>query len=133
MNKLTAEWVKKAEDDLGVARKLLRGRTQYPDQVCFHCQQAAEKYLKAMLQDTGVAFPRTHDILQLVDLLIPIDGTLRRFRRGAKALTRYAVEYRYPGLKATPRQARAVYVKASLFRVEIRKRLKLPTRRSGKT
>ena len=41
MNKLTAEWIKKADDDFDVARRLLRGRGQYPDQVCFHCQQAA--------------------------------------------------------------------------------------------
>jgi len=125
MNKLTAEWVKKAEDDLGVARKLLRGRLRYPDQVCFHCQQAIEKYLKAMLQEAGVAFPKTHDLLQLVDLLIPVDNTLRRLRRGTATLTRYAVDYRYPGLETTPRQARSAYAKAAVFRKEIRKRLKL--------
>lgn len=125
MNRLTAEWVKKAEDDLGVARKLLRGRVQYPDQICFHCQQAIEKYLKALLQESGVPFPRTHDLLQLVDLLIPLDGTLCRLRRGTATLTRYAVDYRYPGLRTTPRQARAAYAKAAVFRTEIRKRLKL--------
>lgn len=80
-----------------------------------------------MLQEAGVPFPRTHDILQLVDLLAPLDSTLRRLRRGAKALTRYAVDYRYPGSRATPRQARAAHVKATVFRAEIRKRLGLRT------
>jgi HEPN domain-containing protein len=125
MKKLTAEWVKKAEDDFRVAQRLLRGRVQFPDQICFHCQQAIEKYLKAMLQEAGVPFPKTHDILQLIDLLIPIDRTLRRLRRGSRRLTRYAVDYRYPGLHTTVRQARAAYAKGTLFRAEIRKRLGL--------
>jgi HEPN domain-containing protein len=31
--------------------------------VCFHCQQAVEKYLKAFLKELGVAVPRIHDLL----------------------------------------------------------------------
>jgi HEPN domain-containing protein len=31
--------------------------------VCFHCQHAAEKYLKALLQEGGLVVPRTHDLV----------------------------------------------------------------------
>lgn len=35
----------------------------------FHCQQAAEKVFKAALSDMGIAFPRTHDLGSLADML----------------------------------------------------------------
>ena len=44
MTKLTAEWVRKAEVDDRGARQLARSRFPMPDLVCFHWQQAAEKY-----------------------------------------------------------------------------------------
>jgi len=36
---------------------------------CFHCQQAVENLLKALLVFAGVPFPRTHDVLQLFQML----------------------------------------------------------------
>lgn len=71
--------------------------------VGFHCQQAAEKYFKAMLQELGISIPRIHNLTQLIDLLLPYDSTLRPLRRSLKTLTRYAVEFRYPGWSATTR------------------------------
>jgi HEPN domain-containing protein len=35
----------------------------------FHAQQACEKCLKAVLASVGVEFPRTHDLLRLLELL----------------------------------------------------------------
>ena len=125
MKKLTAEWLGKAEDDLDVARTLLKTRPLHTDQICFHCQQAIEKYLKAMLQEAGMPIERTHDIQALLDQLIPSDRTLRSLRRGTKKLTDYAVEYRYPGRHTRPREARAAFQKANQFREQIRKRLGL--------
>jgi HEPN domain-containing protein len=125
MKKLTAEWLAKAEDDLATARKLLRGKPVLADQVAFHSQQAVEKFLKALLQEWSLPVPRTHDIPRLIDLLLPTDNTLRPMRRGTKSLTRYAVEYRYPGLHTSLRQARTATQKAGLFRKEVRKRLGL--------
>src|SRR5262245_42499012 len=101
MKKATAEWLAKAEDDLDAARKLLRGKKPLKDQICFHCQQAAEMFLKALLQEWGLPIHKTHDITALVNQLLPTDQTLRSLRRGSKRLTRYAVEYRYPGIRAT--------------------------------
>ena len=62
MKRETAKWVRKAEQDWEVAHKLA-GETPPPrDIVCFHCQQAAEKYLKALLQESGLVVPKTHDL-----------------------------------------------------------------------
>src|SRR5262249_8357187 len=96
------------------------------DLVCFHCQQAAEKYLKALLQEAGAAVPRTHDLEDLLDLLLPHDATLARLRSRLRFLNRYAVDYRYPDLRATTRQMQAALRHAERVRLESRARLGLP-------
>ena len=63
MKPLTQEWVAKAEADLRIARHA-HAMADPPghDAACFHAQQAAEKYLKALLQERVCPFPRTHDL-----------------------------------------------------------------------
>ena len=91
MKRQTAKWVRKAETDWEVAQKLA-GETPPPrDIVCFHCQQAAEKYLKALLQENGLVVPKTHELADILDLLLPGNATLARLRRQADSLTQYAV------------------------------------------
>ena len=46
------EWVGIANDDFGLAMLLVRQR-RYPALACFHAQQAAEKYIKAVLTAIG--------------------------------------------------------------------------------
>lgn len=61
MKAQTAEWVEKAEGDWNAARQLDRVRKDPNyDSVCFHCQQCAEKYLKARLVEAALSFARTH-------------------------------------------------------------------------
>ena len=109
MKKMTREWVRKAEGDYRLAARLKSGDESFHDQLCFHCQQAAEKYLQAILQELGQPVPRTHILRDLVDLLMPYHGELSSIRRGAKFLTRFAVETRYPGESASKRQADAAF------------------------
>ncbi len=71
----TAQWVLKAEDDMEIARNLAALAKPKRDGACFHCQQSAEKYLKALLQELGLAVPRTHELEDLLDLLLPHDAT----------------------------------------------------------
>jgi HEPN domain-containing protein len=107
MKKLTAEWIRKAEADYRVARKLARSRPPENDFVCFCCQQAAEKLLKALLVQLGLAVPRTHNLEDLLGLLRPHHAALFTLRRGLLFLTRFAVDTRYPGFQARRRQAGA--------------------------
>ena len=58
-------------------------------------QQAAEKAIKAVLVSKGIAFPRTHNIRTLLDLL-PSNIALAQEVMEAPALTDYAVLNRYP-------------------------------------
>ncbi|MFQ6098037.1 MAG: HEPN domain-containing protein, partial [Armatimonadota bacterium] len=56
------QWVAKAASHLGVARHLLSDGSPYVEVICFHAQQAAEKYLKAFLVERQIEFPKTHDL-----------------------------------------------------------------------
>jgi HEPN domain-containing protein len=125
MKRQAAQWVLKAEEDFQVARSLAAETKPKRDAVGFHCQQSAEKYFKALLQELGLSVPKIHDLEAIMDLLLPHDATLKPIRRGLKSLSRYAVEYRYPGWRATSRQMKSALQKAEHVRLEIRTRLGL--------
>src|SRR5260221_9652793 len=101
MKRLTAAWVRKAEAHHLRAVNLARVLRNDHDGVCFHCQQAAEKYLKALLEELGLGVPRTHILRDLAGLLLPHYPVLRTLHRGLKFLTRFAVGIRYPRDDAT--------------------------------
>jgi HEPN domain-containing protein len=107
MKRTTRLWVKKAEDDVEAAATRAAGPTPSHDLVAFHCQQAAEKYLKAVLNQDSLNIPKTHDLEVLLDLLLPAYPALKSHRRGLAALTNFAVAVRYPGKNATRTQATA--------------------------
>ncbi|NUO82559.1 HEPN domain-containing protein [candidate division KSB1 bacterium] len=77
---------------------LQRRRTKpLPDLVCFHCQQAAEKYLKAFLILHEAAFPKTHDLVSLLELCVPFQPEIELLREPMELLNPYSVCFRYPG------------------------------------
>jgi HEPN domain-containing protein len=106
MKRLTAEWVRKAESDYHLAVRAAAENEPFHDQVCFLCQQSAEKYLKALLKEAGASIPRTHELASLLSLVTP-QFQLRGLQRGLEFLSQFAVETRYPGKSATKRQAAA--------------------------
>jgi HEPN domain-containing protein len=126
MKRQTGQWVRKAEEDAEAARDLAVRRPPLRDIVCFHCQQAVEKYLKALLQELSISFPKTHDLEVLLDLLLPHAPTLNTLRRRLDALSNFAVEYRYPVVRATTRQMQTALRTMDRVRTELRARLGLP-------
>jgi HEPN domain-containing protein len=94
---LLREWIGKADADLEVARRMAAeaaDNLRIREIVGFHCQQAAEKYLKALLTRCQIEFPKTHDIKTLLQLAgDPVADSLS----GARWLTPFGVEIRYPG------------------------------------
>ena len=94
---LLREWIEKADADLEVARRMAAeaaDNLRIRKIVGFHYQQAAEKYLKALLTRCQIEFPKTHDIKMLLQLAgdPPAD-----FLRGAQWLSPFGVAIRYPG------------------------------------
>ena len=62
------QWLVRADEDFGLAKQLVLENSPYIHAICFHAQQAAEKYLKAFLVHSNVEFPKTHDIDKLLNL-----------------------------------------------------------------
>ncbi len=124
MNKLTAEWVAKAEGDYATTDRELRvsDRPNY-DTVCFHTQQTAEKYLKAFLQEHGVAFPKTRNLIELLELCLTLDNKLENMRLNLIRLGRYGVNYRYPGETAVKSEAQTAFESVTIIRVNMQARL----------
>jgi HEPN domain-containing protein len=120
MKKLTREWVQKAEGDYIQATQNYHSDHPVYDGVCFHCQQCAEKYLKALLQELGLPITYTHDLEALRVQLLPHHPPLRSFRHGLEFLTDFAVDVRYPGKKARKRQATAALRWVDRVRTEAR-------------
>ena len=107
MQPLTTEWVQKAEGDLTTAQRELRARLNPNyDAACFHAQQCAEKYLKALLQEAQIPFGKTHNLSLLLDLLPERHSGMELLRPTLAILNAYAVEYRYPGESAEKEVAR---------------------------
>ncbi|MFQ5649928.1 MAG: HEPN domain-containing protein [bacterium] len=77
-----------------------------PDLVCFHCQQAAEKYLKAHLIFHRVRFPKSHDLMLLLDLSLESAPGLEVHRELFELLNPYSVQLRYPGEESTLEEAK---------------------------
>jgi len=100
------EWIHKAEEDYTVATTLARKRKQpTPSAVCFHCQQCAEKYLKAFLVQNAIVFRRIHDLLELHKLCLPVNPSFELIADLLDQLNPYSVEFRYPCEEATVEEA----------------------------
>lgn len=124
---LVREWVTKAEEDYASLEILARQqKRRVTDSVCFHAQQCAEKYLKALLTAHGIPPPRTHDLVSLAKSLRAKEPAVELVKDLCHGLNPYAIENRYPGEYATRRQMRLACKAAKEIRRFVRARLKLP-------
>jgi len=93
---LAREWFDRGDNDLRSAQHLLTMPDPPYENIGFHTQQRAEKYLKGFLLYHGIRFEWRHDLSYLIDLSLPVTEKLARFREDSDLLTPYAVEFRYP-------------------------------------
>ena len=92
----TKAWMIKAWRDLETARRAATGQPPFYDVAVYHCQQAAEKAVKAFLVHHGKAYEKTHDIEVLIDLASEVESSFSKLADAADALTPYATRFRYP-------------------------------------
>jgi len=124
--RVVRQWVEKAEEDLTNAEYTLTLREKCPlGTVCFHAQQCAEKYLKALLTLHAVPFPKTHDLPELL-LGIPQGVGVRLRPPDVAMLNRYSIEGRYPGDWEPITRADAEQAVATARRVRDAIRVHLP-------
>lgn len=91
---LARGWMLKGDSDRSTAEQVLHGPGPF-DTGCFHCQQAGEKYLKAILALGGQPILQTHDLEDVYNLCLGVAPGLVLDRLELSTLTPYAVQVRY--------------------------------------
>lgn len=114
----TRLWLSHAADDLEVAEILLAHDPPKANAAAYHCQQAAEKYLKAFLVYHGHRPPYTHSLEALLDLATGYENALEKLYDAVRPLAPFAVDIRYPGtsISATREEATTALTQARKVR-----------------
>jgi HEPN domain-containing protein len=103
---IVRSWYRKAVSDLAYAELGLSSGETFRAGAVYHCQQAAEKALKALLCLSGATPPKNHDLVRLIEILRP-SFDMQQFLKEAEFLTPMAAEFRYPGECDQPSEATA--------------------------
>jgi len=90
------EWMEIADRDFDSAYILNEAARRHYEIICYHCAQAAEKYLKGYLVYHDVVPRKTHDLSFLNSLCIEKDGTFTDIQALCDFLTTFATDIRYP-------------------------------------
>ncbi len=99
MEQETKKWIDLADMDYGVAEHLFK--TYYPKSceiICYHCQQSAEKAIKAIIIEYGTqgGLPKLHDLSFLLNQIKNIVNIDEKYYDYEDSLTPYGVAVRYP-------------------------------------
>lgn len=90
------EWFKYADEDSQMAEIAMKENGP-PNQICFHAQQKAEKYLKGFLEFHGTRFEKQHQLPYLLEMAEVVDESLSELEEDIFLLNRFYIETRYPG------------------------------------
>jgi len=92
----TLEWLYFADADFDSAQILNNAYRKHSEIICYHCQQAVEKYLKAFLCYNGVIPPKIHVLETLCALCSEFDSSFNNIAKDCAYLSPFAVHARYP-------------------------------------
>lgn len=95
-------WFKKAESDIKTIENNFRSEDPPTDAICFHIQQAIEKYIKGALVYFGEHFAKTHDLVNLLTSIVRHIPELGVFEDQLDEISHYGVELRYPDISYDP-------------------------------
>lgn len=126
MNPLTLEWIELAEEDYAIAKLIQREQLAMRNGMCFHAQQCAEKYLKAWLQENYIPIQGTHNLEELLILILPSIPAWHSWQVDLSTLSKHAVETRYVGQSPTAADAELAIQTCEMVRQAVRAELKLP-------
>lgn len=120
MNQATVDFIKqwlfKANEDLLVVDRLTEYEIIATSSVCFHCQQAVEKFLKAFLIAHGVEIKKTHNIEYLLSECAEFDEEFSNI--DPKELSDFGVDVRYPGDMFIPDKKETLEYKKLAFDIK---------------
>jgi uncharacterized protein len=90
------EWMEAAERDLRGRRDLEDSGNEHSELICWLSQQAAEKYMKALLVSRNLSPVRTHELTLLLAALRAAGMALKGLDADCALLEEHAVSTRYP-------------------------------------
>ncbi len=128
MHSGTKEWVEFAERDYEASMLLAESHNPPFEIIAYHCQQTAEKYLKAFLIENDQPVPFIHDLGKLNSECRKILPDLSVIQNICERLTPFGTVTRYPGspMKVSSEHLPLVIVWTQKIRETIRSQLKLP-------
>jgi HEPN domain-containing protein len=88
------KWLRIAREDLLAAKGLLK--LELFSAVAYHCQQSAEKSLKAYLVFKKYPVIKTHDLIKLLELCMTFDLDFRNKFDAADYINPFSSKFRYP-------------------------------------
>jgi HEPN domain-containing protein len=93
---IVREWIAKADEDFEFARLNFEEGKPFFGQICFHFQQAVEKYLKSYIIANELEFLKIHDLPLLLKICLSKDSSFDQLREDCEFLTTFYVDTRYP-------------------------------------
>lgn len=95
-------WFKKAESDFKTIENNLKSNDPPTDSICFHAQQAIEKYMKGALVYFEKHTTKTHDLVNLLTSIVHQIPELGKYEEFLDEISHYGVEVRYPDIFYEP-------------------------------
>ena len=95
VDRVVAAWLTVADEDIRAIRACLVGSAV--KSAAYHCQQAAEKLVKAILVSLGRHPPKQHNLVALLDD-VPPDHPLRPTLLPLERFTIFVAAFRYPNM-----------------------------------
>lgn len=96
INSYTKQWLDYGDSDLSSAEFLQKMNPVPINIVCYHCQQAAEKYLKGYMSHHKLGLAKTHDLRMLCKECLDVNGEFVNVVSQCTRLTTYSTITRYP-------------------------------------
>lgn len=95
ITKYVHDWFARGDDDIYAAEILLKEQVT-PNTICFHLQQATEKYLKGFIAHHEKHVRKIHDLNVLLTICIDINRHFESLKKDAQFLSQFYTESRYP-------------------------------------
>jgi HEPN domain-containing protein len=89
-------WLDKADEDFNFASAALREGNEFYAQICFHFQQAAEKYLKVFIVAHDLKFEKQHNLVSLLETCAEKTTSLLSLMPLCEFLNTAYIDTRYP-------------------------------------
>jgi len=120
-------WFKRADEDLSLIEVLLKEESFFPNPICFHAEQAAEKYLKGFLAHHGLHVRKIHDLEVLVEDCKKINPSFEAIQDNARFLNQFYIESRYPDdyIEFSSKDAKEAYVAAKNIKELVLEKIKI--------